>query len=501
MGLVLSLALGLSACGGGGSSPAAPEVVTPPPPPPVTSTPDTFVTVQGEIQGFGSVIVNGKRYGTDNADVRVDGRNASLSDLSVGQIVALRARRSGDGELPQALRVRYEEVLEGPVESVADDRRSLVILGQTVFLTDDTVFEDLDPEDIAVDVVLEVSGSFTADGDIVASYVELSDDVDGDYEVHGTVGALDEAAQTFRIKGLKVSYANAQLEDFDDGETLGNGDRVEVEGSTFLNDGTLVATRVEFEGDDLDDLDGDEDDDDDEEEAEIEGFITAFADPTDFEVDGVPVVTTSGTEFEGCAPEELGLDVRVEVEGTFDDDGVLVADEVECDIESDIRLRGAVDAVDAELGAVTVFGVTGVVTEGTKFKDTGPDRVREFGLDDLAVDDRVELRGYFNAADELILTMIQRGTEGRFERDEVRGRLDSVGEDDTLVVSGVPVAYDGDTEFGLEDDEDDGITPDAFFAQVVPGDPIRVRGTEGEDGVLLADRIDREDDDDDEDDD
>ena len=424
--------------------------------------------------------------------MRKDGRDVNLSEFSVGQVVALRARRGRDGELPQALRVRYEEVLEGPVESISEDGRSLVILGQTVFLTDDTVFEDLELEDLAVDLVLEVSGSFTADGNIVASYLELSDDVDGDYEVHGTVGALDTARQAFRVKGLKVSYASAELADFDDGGTLGNGDKVEVEGSTFLNDGTLVATRVEFEGNDLEELDGDEGGEDDVDEAEIEGFITVFADSTSFEVDGVPVITSADTEFENCAPEDLALDVRVEVEGIFDADGVLVADEVECEFASDVRIRGSVDEVD-EAGA-TVFGVTSVVTDNTKFRDTGPDRVREFGLDDIAPDDRVELRGYVDTSGAFVATMIQRGTRGRFERDEVRGYLDETGEDATIIVSGVPVAYDDNTLFGL-DDEDEGVAREAFFLAVDLGEPLRVRGAETEDGVLLTTRIDRRDDD------
>lgn len=56
-------------------------------------------------------------------------------------------------------------------------------------------------------------------------------------------------------------------------------------GLGFHNDGTLIATRVEYEGDDLDDLRGDAADDDEIEEFEIEGLITAFTDATNFEVE------------------------------------------------------------------------------------------------------------------------------------------------------------------------------------------------------------------------
>ncbi len=489
----------LGACSSGGDStaPVAPPVVVTPPP---AAQSDTFVTVSGEITGFGSVIVNGTRYDTDSARVRKNGRDADLSDLSVGQIVAIRAKRNGEGQLPTALRVRYEEVLEGPVEAIATDGRSLTILGQTVFITDGTVFEDdLEFDAIQIDDVLEVSGSFTADGDIVASYVEISDEVDGDYEVHGTVGALDSQAQTFRVKGLKVFYGNAQLDDFDD-RTLSNGDKVEVEGSVFQNDGTLIATQVEYEGDDLEEFEDEgenEGDDDDRYEAEVQGFITRFDAPTDFAVGDVDIVTNDATDFERCTADGLALDVEVEVEGVFDDNGVLVADEVECEIEANTFITAEVDEVDEGAGTVTLLGVTLAVNGSTAYQDKSRAKVREFGLDDIAVGDVLRVQAYDAAGEDLpIAKRLRRERDDKFRGPEVKGDLDAI-ETERLIVAGVTVTYAEDIEFELDEDE---VSEAVFFDTVRLGDRLKARGVESEEGTLLADKLSIEDDDDDDED-
>lgn len=489
-------ALALIACGGGSDS-AAP---TPPPMgtiPPVSG--QTFVTVTGEIDGFGSIIVNGTRYNTDTANVRKDGEDADLSDLSVGQIISLRARRNGDDELPTALRVRYEEVLNGPVESIAADGRSLVILGQTVFLTESTVYEDdLDPALIAVDDVLEISGSFTANGDIVASYIEASDDVDSDYEVHGTVGALNETEQTFRVKGLRVGYASAQLEDFEDGNVLSNGDKVEVEGSVFLNDGTLVATRVEYEGDDLEELIGEEADDDDDEEVEIEGFITAFTDSSNFEVNGQAVQTTAQTEFEYCSAENLALNVEVEVEGEYNAEGVLIADEVECEREPNIFVTALVDDVDLDASLISLLGISISVDMDTSFQDKSEPRIRNFGLDDIQIGDLVRIQAFeLLDSEELIAKRIRREDSNDFDGPEIKGDV-SNSDPDNFRVSGIAVLFDESAEYELDEED---VTREAFFAAITIGDRVKAEGFEDEDGNFTVTEIERDDDDDEDGDD
>ena len=479
---VSALTLTLAACGGGGggSAPDQPVVTPPPPPPPATSEVD--VTVQGPIQGFGSVIVNGVRYNTDDATVVIDGETKSLDDLSVGQIVALRATRKDGDDLPTALRVRYEEALEGIVDAVSADGSEIEILGITIIVTEDTIFEDdLDPATIAVGDRLEVSGSFAREDQLVASYIEEGDNEDSDYEIHGTVGALDTDAQTFRVRGVKVSYANATLEDFEDGKELANGDKVEVEGSTFTNDGTLIAAVVEYEGDDFEEFEGEDGD-----EAEIEGFVNGFVSDTEFFVGDIAVTTNADTEYERGTSADLADGVRIEVEGEFNADGILVADEIEFELEANIRVTAEVDAVDLDAGTLTVLGLVFTEDARTKYQDKGRDRVRQFGLDDIVVGDYVSVRAYELTDGTLLLKRVERDNEDADEGVELRGFVDENSET-AFIVQGVEILTDEETEYEYASED---TTADTFFERVMVGDQVKIEGVETEDGLVLASEID-----------
>ena len=69
-----ALAVLVTGCGGGGGNDASQ--------PPTGQTKTVFVT--GAIAGFGSVIVNGVRYDTDSAEVRIEDQPGSALDLQVG---------------------------------------------------------------------------------------------------------------------------------------------------------------------------------------------------------------------------------------------------------------------------------------------------------------------------------------------------------------------------------------------------------------------------------
>ncbi len=70
---VAALATLVAGCGGGGGGS---DTGGSAPPPAATGT---TTIVKGAISGFGSVIVNGVRYDTDSAEVRIEGQ-ASVRD-------------------------------------------------------------------------------------------------------------------------------------------------------------------------------------------------------------------------------------------------------------------------------------------------------------------------------------------------------------------------------------------------------------------------------------
>ena len=459
------------ACGGGGDQVAGIDGGGSPAP--VASN----IVSQGTITGFGSVIVNGVRYDTSGATITIDGSPGVESDLVVGQVVVVTGTINQAGTEGTATRVDFDDAVEGPIESIDVAGDSMVVLGQTVRVDADTSFEDdINPaslEGLMVGDIVEVSGFADANGDILATHIEL-EDAGSDFEVTGFAANVDTAAMTLEINALVVDYGMAMLDDFPNGQPE-DGQLVEAKGSTLGAAGELIATELEFKGNDLDF--------DDIDEAEIEGLITRFVSATDFDVNGIPVTTNASTEFEGGTSADLALGVRVEVEGDIDGAGVLVADEVEFEREGTIRIGAIVEAVQAN--QLTLLGIDVTVNSGTEFEDQSSQDVQDFELGDVSVGDYVEVRG-FEDMGSLIAT--------RLERDEdpnevsLRGFVDAVN-DPEFTILGVTIRTDGNTEF--EDDNDQTISASDFFNQAL-GSLVEAEG-ENQGGVIIADEVELED--------
>lgn len=85
--------------------------------PSVAVTQASVIQALGEIDGFGSVIVNGKHYETDNAEITVDGEPALEESLDTGMIVEVIAEEGQDGKI-HAKEVRFSSKIAGDRKSV-----------------------------------------------------------------------------------------------------------------------------------------------------------------------------------------------------------------------------------------------------------------------------------------------------------------------------------------------------------------------------------------------
>jgi len=475
----------LAACGGGGGSTSTDSAVGATP----TPTPSKTIVAVGPISGFGSIIVNGTKFDTSSAQFTVDEVNGSQSDLKVGQVVTVKGTLDAQGNA-KADSVLFDELVEGPITSIDLELGEIVVLGQTILISEDTSFDDSPQkptlEDLMVGDGIEVSGTFDENGNIIASLIDPKPG-NGIYEISGFITNLNTAAMTFEFNGLTVGYANAGLPEFgQEGPT--EGDFASVKGRNFDNGGTFLATRVKNENENANPgEDGDE--------AEIEGVITEFTSAESFSIGGIAVITNADTEFEDGSAADLGLGVRVEVEGEFNEDGVLVADEVEFEIESTIRVRATVDAVDVEAGTITICGVTFNASLNTRFDDKSDARLSTFGLANIEVGDTVRLDSFRTADGSLTATRIRReDSRDSIELQDVATAIDA----DTLSILGVTIVVDENTEFEGLDDNDD-ITQAEFFAAIDGTRIVEVEGVKLEDGTLLAEELSFEDDDDDDD--
>lgn len=474
----LLMSLAVASCGGGGSGDDG--IIAPPPSNGIVRT----GMVLGPISSFGSVVVNGIHYETDDAVITVNGEPATQADLRVGQVVRIVAELE-DGELTgTASEVSFDDNVEGPIASLDVVAGTLVVLGQTVRVGPNTSFDDsIQPrslEGLAVGDFVEVSGLPMADGSIDATRIELDAD-GGEFEVRGLVTALDTANQRFNLNALVVDYSGAQLDDFPGGQ-IADGQPVEAKGTTLDGNGALVATRIEYEGSVIT---GDEDD-----FAEIEGFITRFASAQDFDVAGVPVTTDSATRFEDGTAADLGLNVKVEVEGLFDGDGRLLAREVDIKRGGDVEIAGTVDSVDAAGDSLVVLGITVAIDALTRFEDQSDARVSPLTLADLNVGDYVEIRGDEEPAEsgQVLAALLERDDPDT--ESELRGFVTAVAAP-TITVLGVTIQTDGSTEF--QDVNDQPISSAEFFSRVAAGSQVKADGVETSPDTLLADEVELED--------
>jgi len=460
----VAVAAVVASCGGGGDGATARAGI------------DGGGFAKGTVTGFGSVIVNGVRFDTATAVFEIDGRAGTQADLRVGHVVSVVGSINGTSGVAQ--RITFDDDVEGPVQQIDRAAGTLVVLGQRVIVDGATSFDDTPLctlADIQVGTIVEVSGFRASTGEVRATRIECRAAA-GEFEVTGTIAALDTVQRRFSVDSLIVDYSQAQLDDFPGG-TPANGQLVEVKGTNF-NGSVFVATRVEFKGNGLPAANGDR--------VELEGLVTRFASPTDFDVSGQRVTTTASTQIERCAvPLNLALNTKVEVEGTLNS-GIISATKVECDVGTSLRVSATVESINAASNSFVVLGVTVTVDGSTRFEDQSNLDVEPFRLSDLRVGDFVEVRGGAGTAANTILAALVERDEPE-NRVELRGIAANVATPD-LTILGVTVRTHAATDF--ENEADAPITSTQFFAQA-PNRLVNARGTFAN-GVLTADEVELE---------
>lgn len=95
--------------------------------------------IVGVITGFGSVCVNGHEVHYDtNTQVRQAGRHAKISDLALGQLIAVHASRHGRSWYARSIAVMYPVV--GPIDVIRPGKNGVLkVLNQSIHLTPHTL--------------------------------------------------------------------------------------------------------------------------------------------------------------------------------------------------------------------------------------------------------------------------------------------------------------------------------------------------------------------------
>jgi hypothetical protein len=330
---MFSALIGLAGCSGGSSS----------------STP---ANVSGRITGFGSVYVNGVEYETNGTDITIDGVPATEADLHVGMIVNLSG--SDDGTNGTALSISFTDELEGFVTQTVSGG-GLIVMGHTITTDSQTNFEGLaDITALALGDVVEVSGYPDANGDILATFIELKNYTSGDeVEVKGLVAGLDTNAMTFTIGAMTVDYSSASSVD----AGLADGAYVEVKGDSAPVAGVFTATKVEAEQHGVDGSEG--------ENIEVEGLITDI-DTT------AGTISVNGQTFTlptGFDVSQYAVGDMVEIEVTVNGNDLIVSEIGDEDHDGDnankIEVRAQVTVTNTVAKTLTIAGITITVNPNT----------------------------------------------------------------------------------------------------------------------------------------
>jgi len=358
----------------------------------------------GTVTGFGSVFVNGVEFATDTAVFDVEDSSASQQDLRVGMVVQVSGSINSDGVTGTATGIRYGDQLEGPIASISENvdmtEKTLSVLGITVVVSSaDTVFDGTSYGSLLNGYVIEVSGFYDHTDVLQATYVKLratSHDASTGFEITGPVSQL--SGSHFSIRGLQVDATAANLDNLANG--LQEGINVEAKGTYDATSNTMTASQVQ--GEDIRLVD-------DGSEVSIEGYVTRYVSPADFDIDGQPV-DASNASLEP-ASLQLAAGIKLEAEGHISN-GVLHATELE-GRSGTAGVTAYVDAVDVANNRFTVNVVPGQpvvtvqLTSATRTEDDvgGGDH---FTLAELVPGNYVDVGGYESGVSTITATRVKR---------------------------------------------------------------------------------------------
>jgi hypothetical protein len=284
----------------------------------------------GSISGFGSVVMNGVHFRTDNnvapgfvTKKFLNGKDhsgrADQDVFAVGMIVTVR-HGAGDNN---ALEIAYRDNLRGPVaKMISGVENILEILGQTVVVDNAAIFASIRQND-----VVEVSGYADNAGRIRAAHLlSLSPPMPPpaqEFELKGFVSGSSSTG--FRLGPLpdgsgvtvSVSYGQAAVAGLPGGPADGmyvevvTTDPAPVGGILTAARIAKLAARTEFP---------------ERAAVDLEGLVTALPEGSgkilSFAVEGKRVRTNDATDFTGHSPAEIQPNTMLLVQGTESGGGI-----------------------------------------------------------------------------------------------------------------------------------------------------------------------------------
>lgn len=406
------------------------------------------------------------------AEIKVESNSAITDGVLIASEIEVESQAEVDGQ------VVY---FDGEIESITSETE-FVVDDMTVTTNSDTEFKGGTAADLAEDVEVSIKGAFV-DEVFVAHQIRL--DLDTQIKVEGFVESTDVDANSVVILGttvmtdeytqfIDVSSAKERRFRIDD---ILIDDKVvvkafEVEGQLLARQlkRTKIAAEVDKDSDTI----------------SLEGKPSNIEQP-EFTIKGVTVTVTEATEierpngYEVTSSEffaELTADTRVEVESISQDDGTVLALEIEMkagsddemDDDNEVEISGVIDSLLSS-SEFTVNGHSVVTNSTTRYKDGGPDQ--------LVIDAEIELKGYLSEDGVIVAQKIDFESDAESHREvELEGVISEFTDASNFNIGEQAISTTDTTEF--ENGTADDLSLDI---------EIEVEGEINNDGVLVASKV------------
>ena len=329
----------------------------------------------GRLIGFSSIIVNGRLFKTQAADIQINGQPALESELKLGATLYVEAPIGSQ----DASSVSYFDQIAGVIENVqlTANLLKLSILGQTVEVNLETVVHGGTSGLLQAGTEIAASGLHRPDGALVATHVELRPL--NQLQIIGTVSDL--GSTSFQVNDLTVDFSQALL----DGalQPLSEGDWVRVITAPANYDGEVMFANevlAQTIGTSLlTDL-------------SIEGIISARLSPNEFVVDD-QLVRVDEQTIGYPDPALLQPGDAVISSGQLTRTGTLLAQSISLLAQASEEVIGVITDIEADDGDLEIsvngedFDLDGFII----FEDASTVADRDFGADDLSVGTPVRL--------------------------------------------------------------------------------------------------------------
>jgi hypothetical protein len=411
--VTLLAAFALTACGGGSSS--APAGAT------------AGVTT-GAITGFGSVIVNGIEFDRktglvdDKVSLKFEGlQNQSESQLKTGMTVKITGTFNSSTGRGEYEAIEFQPELRGRLDDAGVDQvnNRLTVMGRQVQVDANTQFDSVrDLAELSADLgnanhpEIEVSGNLDSSGVLHATRISKKS-IDfsngGAAELKGAIAAAPApSANGFSIGTTAIvvndatTFANMLRADL----ATAAGTMVEVKAT--LAGGILTATRVEKKNA----VDAQAEDN-----VRLKGIAAGPVANNAFTLNGpngpITIKVAGASYFTGKTAATSAIvtaGALLEVEGSLDATGAIVAKKVEMEQEKNLKLEGnaAAGAYNAAASTLTLNGITVNILGTTRLRDSSSNPASALNPASIAAGDHLQITGFVTASGGFQASEVQR---------------------------------------------------------------------------------------------